>query len=107
MDLLSAIILLAVLVAIYFAPAWVAERRRHKDVNAIFLVNLLFGWTLLGWGVAMIWAAPDLGKPSDAEEEKRCPYCAETIKAEAVVCRYCGRGLLESKGSGKPDKRAS
>jgi hypothetical protein len=49
---LAALATPAVLIAgflVYFAPTIAAGQRGHLSANAIFIVNLFFGWTLLGW----------------------------------------------------------
>jgi hypothetical protein len=60
-DYSSALAVLAVLAAgitFYFIPTVVARHRRLAYGTAlVFLVNLLIGWTMLGWVVCLIWAA--------------------------------------------------
>jgi len=29
-------------------------------------------------------------------DTKKCPFCAEDIKAEAIACKHCGRDILKS-----------
>jgi hypothetical protein len=49
--------LLAVLVvAAYFLPTLIAIRRGHLQSTPIFILNLLLGWTGLGWVGALIWS---------------------------------------------------
>jgi hypothetical protein len=47
---------LALLALVYFATTWVALVRGHPNGVPIFLVNLLLGWTLLGWVAALVWS---------------------------------------------------
>ncbi len=47
------ILLLLTAFAIYFLPSILAKKGSPQW--AIFFVNLFFGWTLLGWLVALIW----------------------------------------------------
>lgn len=45
-----------VLVGLYFLPAITAKTRGHRYTGAVTALNVLLGWTLIGWAVALIWA---------------------------------------------------
>ena len=40
----------------YFLPTICALMRGHMSTGAIFVLNLLLGWTLLGWIIALVWS---------------------------------------------------
>ena len=41
---------------IYFFPSVIAKSRNKNNYWAIFVLNLFFGWTLIGWVGSLIWA---------------------------------------------------
>jgi hypothetical protein len=40
----------------YFLPTIVAHMRGKDNVGGIFIINLLTGWTGIGWFVALVMA---------------------------------------------------
>ena len=49
-------ILIALLIMFYFAPTADAHDRAHPRIVSIALLNIFFGWTVIGWVVAFVWA---------------------------------------------------
>jgi Na+/proline symporter len=47
----------------YFLPTIIAFRRQHRNRWVIFIVNFVFGGTLIGWLVALIWALNKIDDP--------------------------------------------
>lgn len=44
------------IILVYLAPTIVAQRYRHPKQPAILMLNIVLGWTIVGWVVALIWA---------------------------------------------------
>ena len=48
-------IFLVVGAILYFVPTMLAWWMHVKSARTIFYVNLVFGWTVVGWIVALMW----------------------------------------------------
>lgn len=48
-------VLLSILgVAVYIFPTVLAFKINHPKKHLILIINMLFGWTVLGWAISMI-----------------------------------------------------
>jgi hypothetical protein len=46
----------AVLIGTYFLPAMLAWSGGCYHRNSIIILNILLGWTVIGWLITLIWA---------------------------------------------------
>lgn len=62
-------------------PAYIASSKGRSFVNW-----WLYGCLLLIAALPHAVLIPDQGS-------RKCPYCAELVKVEAIICKHCGRTL--------------
>jgi RNA polymerase subunit RPABC4/transcription elongation factor Spt4 len=68
------------------------------------------GRSTLGWGLIGLFFGPVallvflLPAVEDIREFKKCPYCAELVRNEAVVCRYCGHDICKEDNAAMSDE---
>ncbi len=129
MEALSGLIVLAVVGAIYFLPTIIAANRQHHNVGAIVVVNLLLGWTFIGWVVALAMASGQVRGPTatppgtsqalpagalplslppppsrdiDRDLDVFCVACGTRIRRLSYACWKCGASTAESVAAAVP-----
>lgn len=82
-------------IAMYFLPSIIGHDK--ADAMGIFIVNLLFGWTVIGWFIALIWAcAAERYIPVRAvpvSSGRFCSRCGALSPYGAHFCAACGRAV--------------
>jgi hypothetical protein len=107
MDILALIVVIVFALLIYFVPAAIAATRHHRYVTEIFLLNLLAGWSIIGWVAAFIWACvtpADAAAPAASPaasprpaSSAGCPFCGWLkVQVGDVACGRCGRKLVKA-----------
>lgn len=81
---------------LYFLPSFLG--RRKGNFKAIFALNLLLGWTLVGWVVSLVWAlSQETAVPAQKVPTERpsrlCSRCGRYNAGSAYFCGNCGAVL--------------
>ncbi|HWD59013.1 MAG TPA: superinfection immunity protein [Stellaceae bacterium] len=53
----TTILMLLVIVLIYMLPTLIAFGREHPRREDVAVINILLGWTLIGWVACFLWAS--------------------------------------------------
>ncbi len=84
---MAGIALILLGLCLYFLPTVVASGKRN--VGAIFILNLLLGWTLIGWVAALVWAFTN-----DARAQIIVQAQPQLPPQPPVLCSKCGHYSL-------------
>ena len=76
---------------LYLVPAMIADAREREDAFAVTMVNILLGWTVIGWFAALVWARHPVSNRHLKQFAKRAQRAVARVTIDAIVARASGR----------------
>ena len=98
---MNGVVLFTVLLIPYIIPSVVAYRRWHRSYKAIIALNILLGWTFLGWVVCLVWSLSGDTEPRPLVEKEpkdvvKKFFIVSADTKERITGFYTDDGALKS-----------
>ena len=61
MDVVILLFFVGLVIFAYLLPSFVALQRKHVNTTAICVLNILVGWSFIGWVAALVWSLVNSG----------------------------------------------
>jgi hypothetical protein len=86
---------------LYMIPSIEADSRNRDDAFAITLVNVLLGWTVIGWIAAFMWARRPASEKRLTHLVRRTHRAVARVTIDKLVAHAAQRAALQSRMVGK------
>ncbi|HEV3425358.1 MAG TPA: superinfection immunity protein [Paraburkholderia sp.] len=99
-QILEGVAVLGVLV-VYLVPAIEADARNRDDALEITVVNILLGWTVIGWIAALTWARRPASEKRLTHLVRRTQRAVARVTIAKIVAHAEHRTALQRRLTGK------
>jgi hypothetical protein len=76
-GLVGGLVVLGILLGMYLLPTIIAAARGHRQTGAIAGLNILLGWTVLGWIGSFVWSLTTPAPPQTIIIQQAAPAATQ------------------------------
>jgi len=88
---------------LYFCPSLIAGIKHHRNLSALFALNLLLGWTVIGWVAALVWSLMNQDKPAAPATAPAPPMPTPRPREESIRSQEAPLPIIQMSLESEPE----
>lgn len=70
---------------LYFLPYLHANKKKHRQTRAIYILNIFAGWTIIAWIIALVWSCTETSEKKIIQQTVQISNADELMKYKKLL----------------------